>query len=134
MTYLLDTNAISDWMKASGGIETLISRFTAEDRAITCPIIRGELLYGIARLPPGRKRSALEAAARRFLDLLHCEPIPASVGDRYAALRLARQKSGLTLDENDLWIAATALAFGATLVTRDSDFAGIDSLRLVDLA
>jgi hypothetical protein len=28
---------------------------------------------------------------------------------------LARQQRGLTLDENDLWVAATALALGATL-------------------
>jgi predicted nucleic acid-binding protein len=35
------------------------------------------------------------------------------------------------LDENDLWIAATALARGATLVSRDRDFAGIEALPAV---
>ncbi|MGI8742900.1 MAG: PIN domain-containing protein [Bryobacteraceae bacterium] len=28
------------------------------------------------------------------------------------------------MDENDLWIAATALVLDATLVTRDTDFIG----------
>jgi predicted nucleic acid-binding protein len=46
---------------------------------------------------------------------------------------LARQQRGLTLDENDLWVAATALALGATLVSRDNDFAGIDGLAVVAL-
>jgi predicted nucleic acid-binding protein len=46
---------------------------------------------------------------------------------------LARQQQGLSLDENDLWVAATALALGAGLVTRDSDFAGIPGLSVVRL-
>jgi predicted nucleic acid-binding protein len=35
--------------------------------------------------------------------------------------------------ENDLWISATALAIGATLVSRDSDFRAIEGLDLVEL-
>lgn len=54
-------------------------------------------------------------------------------GDYYANLKLTRRQSGLTLDENDLWVAATALALGANLVTRDSDFAGIPGLSVVAL-
>ena len=32
------------------------------------------------------------------------------------------------LDENDLWIAATAAALAATLVTRDKDFTRVPGL------
>lgn len=35
------------------------------------------------------------------------------------------------LDENDLWIAATAMSIGATLVSRDRDFRGIDGLSVI---
>jgi len=59
-----------------------------------------------------------------------CEPVPDSSGEHYARAKLARQRSGLPLDENDLWIAATALALGATLVTRDNDFRHIDGLTV----
>ena len=69
----------------------------------------------------------------QFLAALRCEPVPERAGDYYAAVKLARQQRGLTLDENDLWIAATALALGATLVSRDSDFGGIDGLPVVAL-
>jgi predicted nucleic acid-binding protein len=44
-----------------------------------------------------------------------------------------RGQRGLTLDENDLWVAATALALGATLVSRDRGFVGIDGLPVVAL-
>jgi predicted nucleic acid-binding protein len=36
------------------------------------------------------------------------------------------------LDENDLWIAATALAMDAALVIRDSDFQAIGGLAVVE--
>ena len=52
-------------------------------------------------------------------------------GDFYAAVKFARQQRGLALDENDLWVAMIAPALGATLVSRDSDFAGIDGLSVV---
>ena len=64
---------------------------------------------------------------------LRCEPVPEQAGDLYAFLKLARQQRGLALDENDLWVAATALALRATLVSRDRDFAGIDGLVVVAL-
>jgi predicted nucleic acid-binding protein len=37
------------------------------------------------------------------------------------------------LNENDLWIAVTGLALGATLVSRGSDFGDIDGLRVIAL-
>jgi predicted nucleic acid-binding protein len=75
----------------------------------------------------------LEETGRQFLAVFRCEPVPERAADFYAAVKLARQQRGLTLDENDLWVAATALALGATLVSRDKDFGGIDGLPVVAL-
>ena len=104
------------------------------DRVVTCTIVRGEILFGIARLPPGRRRTELEETGRQFLAIVRCEPVPERAADFYAAVKLARRQRGLALDENDLWVAATALALGATLVSRDGDFGGIDGLAVVVLA
>ena len=133
MTFLLDTNAISDLMRGDQRVEHWMAGLNPEDRVVTCTIVRGEILFGISKLPLGRRRSELEDAGRRFLDALHCEPVPERAGDIYAAAKLVRQRSGLALDENDLWVAATALALEATLVSRDSDFAGIDGLPVIKL-
>ncbi len=133
VTYLLDTNAISDLMRAAPRIESWMAGLDQGDRVVTCVVVRGEILFGIARLPEGRRRTELEEAGRRFLAVLRCEPIPERAADFYAAVKLARQQRGLTLDENDLWVASTALALGATLVSRDTDFGGIDGLPVVAL-
>jgi predicted nucleic acid-binding protein len=76
----------------------------------------------------------LEATGRQFLDAMRCEPLPERAGDLCAAVKLVRQQRGLAMDENDLWVAATALALDATLVSRDSDFGDIEGLRVVALA
>ena len=133
MTFLLDTNAISDLMRGVTRIENWMAGLDQADRVVTCTIVRGEILFGIGRLAPGKRRAELEETGRQFLAAIRCEPVPERAADFYATLKLARQQRGLTLDENDLWVAATALALGATLVSRDSDFGGIDGLPVVAL-
>jgi tRNA(fMet)-specific endonuclease VapC len=131
VTYLLDTNAISELMKADPRIETWMAGLDELDRIVTCTIVRGEILFGISRLPAGSRRAELEQAGHRFLDSFLCESVPQGAGDFYAAIKRDRQTQGLALDENDLWIAATTLALGATLVSRDQDFAGVKGLAIV---
>ena len=103
-------------MRADPRVEKWMFGLNEGDRIVTCPIVRGEILFGISRLPVGRRRSELEQAGNQFLDAFHCEPVPEVAGDFYAAIKFTRQRRGLALDENDLWVAATALALDATLV------------------
>jgi len=98
VTYLLDTNAISDLMRSASHIENWMAGLDPGDRVVTCTIVRGEILFGIARLPLGRRRTELEETGRQFLDTVHCEPVPERAGDFYAAVKLARQQRGLTMD------------------------------------
>jgi predicted nucleic acid-binding protein len=58
--------------------------------------------------------------------------VPEAAANHYARIKLTRQQKGLALDENDLWIAATAVALGATLISRDSDLQQIDGLPVSD--
>jgi predicted nucleic acid-binding protein len=130
--YLLDTSAISALMRADSRMASWLSSIGADDRVVMCTISRGEILFGLERLAPGRRRTDLEGKAWRLFAILPCEPIPAAVGDRYAAVKATQQRRGLPLDENDLWIAATALSLEATVVSRDSDFQEIEGLALVE--
>jgi predicted nucleic acid-binding protein len=58
-----------------------------EDRVVTCTIVRGEVLFGISRLPEGRWRAELEQTGHQFLAAFHCESVGEGAGDIYAAVK-----------------------------------------------
>src|SRR5437867_183989 len=61
-----------------------------------------------------------------------CLPIPEEAADRYAEVKRDAERRGVALDENDLWIAATALSAGASVVTADQDFSSVRGLQVED--
>jgi predicted nucleic acid-binding protein len=130
--YLLDTNAMSALMRADVRMASWLSSIGADDRVAICTITRGEVLFGLERLAQGRRRAELGTKAGKLFAILPCEPVPPGAADRYASVKISQQRRGLPLDENDLWIAATALVMEATLVSRDSDFQGVEGLALVE--
>ena len=108
----------------------------SNDYLFTCTIVRGEILFGIQRLPMGRRRQALENQAINLFQGLPCFAVPKEAADHYATMKKYAEQHGTPLSENDLWIAATAMALDAILVTADSDFQRIAEfgLRLADWA
>jgi hypothetical protein len=44
--------------------------------------------------------TSAEETGHQFLATVRCEPLPEPAGDFYAAVKLARQQRGFTLDEN----------------------------------
>ncbi len=85
----------------------------------------------MGRLQEGRQRAALEHRLDLVFQSTPCESVPPIAGDHYASIKIARQRIGRPMEDNDLWVAATAMALGASLVTRDGDFIGIEGLAVV---
>ena len=127
---LLDTNAVSDLMRDHPPSLARIALRT--DPITTSVTVIGEIRYGLERLPLGKKRTDLEARALRVLAALRIELVTELVADIYGRLKASLESQGQNLDDNDLWIAATALAQGSTLVTRDRIFARIPGLHVED--
>lgn len=132
MIYLIDTTAVSDAMADDAPTLARIAAARAADRVVTCSIVRGEVLFGIERLPFGQRRERIKAKAGIAFASIFCEPVPPTAAEAYARVKSKRLAAGLALGDNELWIAATAIALGATLVTRDTDFKGIDDLAIED--
>jgi tRNA(fMet)-specific endonuclease VapC len=129
-TYLLDTNTFSFLIERQPQVVARATSIAPSDRMVICAIVRGEILYGIERMPQGRRRRHVETTAANLFAQIPCENIPESAGDTYARIKRDAERKGTPLDENDLWIAATALAIGAALVTSDSDFQRVSGLTL----
>jgi predicted nucleic acid-binding protein len=132
MVYLFDTNAISDVMIGHVAVSARINRLASPDQTIICPIVRGEILFGVDRLPNGKKKDFLYITARATLAQFRCEPIDEGVADHYSMIKVVCRQNGVALNENDLWIAACSLSLSATLITRDGDFERVPGLRVED--
>ena len=117
-------------MKDNPEVKGRLNSLTESDYLFTCPIVKGEILFGISSLPDGKRRQDLQQKANELFAVVPCDPIPENVGDTYARIKVAAQQQGTPLDECDLWIAATALTLDAILVTSDSDYQRIVGLGL----
>lgn len=62
---------------------------------------------------------------------IHVLPLPRQVVWTGSRLQRTLAETGLRLGENDAWIAATALAWGQRLITRDRRFEDVKRLAVV---
>jgi toxin FitB len=133
---VLDTNVISELMRAEPHPKVL-GWVTAQPRTLlyTTRINQAEVHYGIAALPEGRRRGALASAAEAMFDedlAGRILPVGAAAVARYADLVVARRRAGKPIEDFDALIAATALAAGASVGTRDTTGFADCGLALID--
>jgi predicted nucleic acid-binding protein len=120
---VLDTNIISALMRSV--IEPAVAAYLQaqpSDTLFTASLCEAEIRYGIARLPQGRRRDVLEAAFQVFIRDGFADRIlifDSACAIAYAAIRVRREAAGLPIAVPDAMIAATALAHGATVATRN---------------
>ncbi len=133
---VLDTNVLSELMRPEPHPKVL-AWVAAQPRArlATTHITQAEILYGIAALPEGRRRTALVAAAEGMFaeDFAgRILPFGAAAARCYPEIVVTRRRAGNPIEGFDALIAATALAAGASVATRDAGgFAGC-GLTLID--
>jgi predicted nucleic acid-binding protein len=133
---ILDTNVISELTRQNPepNVETWLDSQSTGEVAITA-ITVAELLYGVARLPVGRRRKALAEEIDGVInDDLGGRVAPFGIiaAGQYPAVVVGREKIGRPIDKADAQIAAICRARGATLATRNTaDFTdtGIDLIN-----
>lgn len=130
--YLLDTN-ICIYIRQRRPEEVLrrFRRLRPGEAALSV-ITYGELLYGAAK--SAQRAVALERL-RELAHLLPALPLPETAAETYGTIRAELESKGEMIGNNDLWIAAHALAGGLTLVTNnEKEFRRVRGLKIQNWA
>jgi tRNA(fMet)-specific endonuclease VapC len=127
MKYLLDTNIVSALEKApTGPLLAHISK-VGLDNVVTSIIVSGELQFGVAKAVTAKQRDNLTT----LLGSITVLPLEAPAATSYGTIRADLERKGTPIGQNDLWIAAHALALDLTLVTDNvSEFGRVEGLRV----
>ena len=133
--FLLDTNCISEVVRARPESRVLEWLEAVDERLLYLSVLTlGEIRKGVAGLPQSNRRTHLEAwleveLQARFSGRIL--PIDAPIADRWGLLAADAKRRGKALSTIDALLAATALHFNLTLVSRNvSDFAHTSLLIL----
>jgi tRNA(fMet)-specific endonuclease VapC len=133
--YLLDTNVLSEPMKAAPHPGLMRRLRDHQDEVATAAPVWHELIFGMCRLRPSKRRAALEDYLLGALSALLVFPY-----DTAAAARHGEERARLALDGKmppfvDGQIAAIAQVNNLVLVTRNAaDFKDFANLEVEDWA
>ncbi len=132
MDFLLDTSTISFTLRGHKAVTERFKSAIETGRVYCSTITEGELLYGALRRGHVSGRELLEGIALLVGDLTDVLAITREVAVIYAEVRTELEALGRMIPANDLWIAATAVSRGMTLVAHDEHFRRVDRLILED--
>ena len=125
--FVLDTNIISDLVRNPRGESARRLAEVADAEIATSVIVAGELRYGCVRGGSVRLTERIEAVLREIAVL----PLGPEVSTHYGEIRSALEVRGMTIGQNDLWIAAQARCAGAVLVTgNEGEFRRVEGLAV----
>lgn len=127
MRYLLDTNVISNLIRfPSGNAARRVARLR-EGELGTSIIVSAELKYGYTKRSSKRLENLVEGTLASF----DIAPWGAPADKHYAQIRAHLERKGRQIGQNDMLIAAHALALGAVLVTdNEKEFSRVPGLKV----
>lgn len=123
--YFLDTNIIIALFASEASV---VNKLAQADEIFIPSIALGGLYFGARK--SGRPEKNLERI-EEFATSSTTIECDASTARQYGDVKNRLRIKGRPLPENDVWIAALALQYGLTLVTRDTHFQEVESLQTI---
>ena len=124
---LLDTNVITKILNNDLAAIQLIQK---AEKLCTSVIVAGELYFAAAN---SSKRETNFEVFRKVLSSMQIIPIDDAVCMSYAEIKTGLKKKGKPIPDNDIWIAACALAHGLSIASFDNHFLEIPEIELVEI-
>jgi len=120
---VLDTNVVSEAMKPapSPAVRVWLDNQAAETLYLSSVTV-AELLFGIAALPVGKRKTMLADTVEGLLALFHDRVLPFDIeaARRYAELATLARARGRGFPTPDGYIAAIAASRGFIVASRDA--------------
>ena len=128
MNLIVDTNAYSAFF---GGNLRVIELMETADALILPAVVLGELFSGFLQ-GTQQERNFKEFKAFSTQPGVRIHELGLPEAEKYGLLIKNLKKAGISIPTNDVWIAATALSLGASVLTKDSHFQKIHGLFVID--
>jgi predicted nucleic acid-binding protein len=135
--FLLDTNCISEVVSPRPERRVLEWIDRTDEALLHLSVLTlGEIRKGIAGLATGKRRAQLEGWLETDLTVRFAGrilPIDRLVADRWGSISAEAKRKGKTVASIDALLAATALHFDLTLVTRNTSHFAPTRVSLLNL-
>ena len=130
MKYLLDTNICIGLLNNKDTVFITNLQKLSPNDVFLCSIVKAELVFGAKK---SLHREKNEKKLKIFFDEFECLPFDDQSAESYGEIRSFLESSGNPVGNNDLLIAAIAIANDLILVTRNiREFSKIASLKITE--
>ncbi len=131
MGALIDTSIFIAAERGHLDLDQVLSQSTDIELAISA-VTASELLHGVHRASKKNQKARREAFVERLLEVWPVLPFDLTTARMHSRLWASLAAKGVSIGPHDLMIAATALANGLALVTRDKrSFPKVPGLEVV---
>lgn len=124
---LLDTNVV---VRILNGDKSLVQQLIDYNNICTCSVVLGELLYGAEKSSRVQEN---KNKAQSFCSNFEILSVDEKVSESYGVLKNKLLSQGKVLPENDMWIAAIAIANNVSVITQDKHFEEIENISVIKI-
>ncbi len=121
--FLLDTNAVIARTKD----DQILERLLEDAEVFLSVVVLGELFFGSEKSKRMSENWSNAEKLAASVEILVCD---VSTARYYGRIKEQLRLKGRPIPDNDIWIAASAMEYGLTVLTRDEHFRYVDGLAV----
>jgi predicted nucleic acid-binding protein len=127
---LIDTSTLIAWERALDTAPQQVAPLRSQDSFVSV-VTASELLHGVHRARDAALRARRSASVELLLSRMPLLPIDVMVARAHARVWAELAAAGTVIGMNDMWLAATCLVHGLTMVTANiKDFKRVPGLTV----